>query len=146
MQERYRSFNRLFINWNKTFVMFITNKRVILSNSITVDNLEVKAVNNFKLLGITLDSKLNFVDHASSLSLSINRKMFAIKRLFYLSYSVRLQFFKTFILPFFDFGLSYIICFLRSAIQKLTKKTYYNFINQLFKFNMSCFDLVHFNG
>ena len=38
--------------------MFITNERLILPISITVDKVEVKAVNNFKLLGITLDSRL----------------------------------------------------------------------------------------
>ena len=96
--------NRLFINWEKRFVMFITNKSVVLPKSVTLNKIEVKAVNNFKLLGNTLDNKLNFFEHVLRVYISINRKTFEIKRLFYLSFSVRRQLVKKFILSFFDFG------------------------------------------
>ena len=125
--------------------MFITNKRVILPSNIIYKKISFEVVPKFKLLGITLDSKLNFVDFVSGLSMAINKKMFAIKRIFYLSNSVRLQFFKTFILPFFDLGLSLIIYFSKYAIQKL-EKTYYNCIYKLFKINILSYDTLIINS
>ena len=52
----------------------------------------------------------------------INSKLFSKKRLFYLSNSVKAQFFKTLILPYFDFTLS--IYFNKSVIQRLCNKYY----------------------
>ena len=45
--------------------------------------------------------------------------MYSIKRLFYLCTSVKIQFFKTFILPYFDYCLSLIIYFPTAAYQSL---------------------------
>ena len=139
------NYNRLYINWTKTYIMFITNRRVILPTAISFNKEKIEVVSKFKLLGITLDYRLNFLDFVSGLSLVINRKMFAIKRLFYLSKAVKLQFFKTFILPFFDFGLSLIIYFSKLAIQKL-EKTYYNCLYKLFKINISSHDVSIVNN
>ena len=53
--------NRLDINWSKTYFMFITNKRVRTPISIIVADNVVQVVDTFKLLGVTLDNKLNFL-------------------------------------------------------------------------------------
>jgi hypothetical protein len=45
--------------------------------------------------------------------------MFSIKRLFYLCTSVKIQFFKTFILLYFDYSLSLIIYFPSTVYQSL---------------------------
>ena len=82
---------------------------------------------------LTLSSTVSF---ASSLKLSINKKLFAIKKLFYLPLEVKIQFFKTFIMPYFDFGLSLIIYYSKSAINILSK-SYYACIFHLFKLNLS---------
>ena len=58
----------------QTFFMFITNKRVKLPSEIEVDCNLVKTVDNFKLIGINLDNKLNFSTHCSNLKRIINRK------------------------------------------------------------------------
>jgi hypothetical protein len=69
-------FNKLDINWSKTFFMFVTNKRVKLPKEITVgtklvndkkEDIKVSVVNSFKLLGVTIDNKLNFTEHCSNL-------------------------------------------------------------------------------
>ena len=86
----------------KTFVMFITNKRVKLPETININDSEIQVVSSFKILGIIVDNKLNFLEYASKLRLIVNRKLFSIKKLFYLCTSVKLQFFKSFILPYFD--------------------------------------------
>ena len=113
--------NRLFVNFDKTNIMFVTNKRTEKPKSVELNNCSIQVVDDFRLLGVTLDSKFSFVKHASLLVLSVNRKMFAIKRIFYLSHEVRIQFFKTFILPCFDFCLSLVIYFSKTALNKLIK-------------------------
>jgi len=87
--------NKLDINWKKTQIMFISKKKGIeLPRSIVIDGAEIQVVSSFKLLGITLDDKLNFVKHVSDIRLAINRNFFALKRLSYLPFKVKLQFSK----------------------------------------------------
>ena len=113
-------FNKLDINWSKTFFMIITDKRIKKRPSeIKVLDVAVKIVDHFKLLGVTIDNKLSFSKFSSELKSSINKKLFSIKRLFYLSTSVKMQFFKSFILPYFDYCLSLLIYFPKPIIQSL---------------------------
>ena len=113
------NFNRVDINWSKTFIMFITNKRVEIPKEITFDENTIQVVECFKLLGIKIDHKLNFMKYVGDLRKSINKRIFSIKRLFYLPAAVKLQFLKTFILPYFDYCSTIYIYFSKSAIQKL---------------------------
>jgi hypothetical protein len=131
----WRTHNRLDINWTKTFLMVVTNKRIKIPPSFTFNNIEIKCVEEFKLLGVTIDSKLNFNKHISIVSHTINSKSFAIKNLFYLSTSVKVQFFKTFILPYFDYCSSLLIYFGKAEIQRLCNK-YYLCLYMLFKVDL----------
>jgi hypothetical protein len=135
-------FNKLDINWSKTFFMFVTNKRVKLPKEITVgtklvndkiEDIKVSVVDSFKLLGVTIDNKLNFTEHCSNLKKIVNKKLHSIKRLFFLCTSVKIHFFKTFILPYFDYCLSLIIYFPPSAYQSLNN-CFYLCLYKLFKF------------
>ena len=108
--------------------MFVTNKRVKLPNEIFVNTkivngkiveTKVRVVSSFKLLGVTIDKKLNFSEHCSNIKRIVNRKLYSIKRLFFLCTSVKIHFFKRFILPYFDYCLSLIIYFPPSAYQSL---------------------------
>jgi hypothetical protein len=143
-------FNRLYINWAKTFVMFASNKNGDVKHemddisSISVNGIEIKAVSTFRLLGVTLDNKLNFVQHAAEVAQSATSKMFALKRIFYLSREVRINFFKTFVLPCFDFGLSLIIYFSKTAIDKITK-AFYKCIFHIFKIDCSVLSIAEIN-
>ena len=85
-----------------------------------------------------------FLDHVSILCDSINSKLYAIHRIFYLSFAVKLQFFKTFLLPYFDFGLSLIFYFSKVAINKLACM-YYSCLYKLFKFKLSTFSTININ-
>ena len=107
--------------------MVVTNKRILIPNFLFIGTFKIEIVSKFKLLGILIDNKLNFVEHISTCIKQLNKKLFSIKRLFYLSFAVRLQFFKSFILPSFDFGLSLAIYFSKSALSKLCR-AYYNSI------------------
>jgi len=63
-----------------------------------------------------------------------------LKKLFYLPYSVKKHFFKTFIPPYFDYCISLTIYFHNTAIRKLCKM-YYLCLFKLFVFkflNLDC--------
>jgi hypothetical protein len=81
----------------------------------------------------TLDNKLDFSEHWSNLKKVINRQLFSIKRFFYLATTVKTHFFKTYILPYFDYCLSLIIYFPGSALQSLSN-CFYCCLYRLFKF------------
>ena len=93
-------FNKLDINWSKTYFMFVTIKlpKEIVVGSKAVndkcDEIKVSVVNNsFKLLGLTIDNMLTFVEHCSNLKKIVNKKLYSIKRLFFLCTSVKIHFF-----------------------------------------------------
>ena len=52
-------FNRLFINLSKTFITFITNKRVVTPVHLDIGDIRLVAVKKFKLLGFIIDNKLD---------------------------------------------------------------------------------------
>ncbi len=69
--------------------------------------IDVEVVGSFRLLGIVIDKELNFYDHINALKVLVNRKLFSFKRLFFLSFEIKVQFFKTFILPHFNYCFSH---------------------------------------
>ena len=91
---------------------------------------------------MSLDSRLNFIYHASKVCSTINRKLFSIKRLFYLSTSVKIQFFKSFILPYFDHCLSIFVYFSKTAISKIYK-CYLFCLFKLFNFSIANFNTIY---
>ena len=101
---------------------------------IELDNIKIEVVSSFKLLGVLIDDKLNFQSYVAQQCLNINRKLFSIKRIFYLSFAVKLQFFKSFILPLFDYGISLSIYYNHLTIRKLCKM-YYVCLKKLFNFS-----------
>ena len=104
--------------------MFITNKRVKIPECLTLEGIKIEVIAKFKLIGITLDSKLEFSQHIDEIRKLINYRFFSIKKLLYLSFSVKVQFFNTFILPYFDYCLSLIIYFHKSGKQRLANCYY----------------------
>ena len=119
-------YNRIDINWSKTKLMFVSNKRNLnLPAQLEIQGNVVEVVSKFKLLGVAIDNKLTFHQYVSELRTSINKRLYSIKRLFYLSHKVKLQFFKSFILPYFDYCLSLAIYFPKRTIQKLANSYYY---------------------
>ena len=87
---------------------------------------------------------MNFYKQVSCTLKAINTKLFSIKKLFYLSFKVKLQFFKTFILPYFDYCLSLCIYYPKYVLQSLQNFNYF-YIFKLFKFNFKNFDFKETN-
>ena len=80
-------FNKLDLNWSKTFFMFITNKRVKLPNEIYIDGVYVKVVDSFKLLGVIIDNKLNFSEQCLNIKKLVNIKLYIVLNGFLLIYN-----------------------------------------------------------
>ena len=105
----------------------------MLPPTLVLNNIQATVAKEFKLLGVTIDNKLTFSKHVSNVLLLINKKLYSINRL-YLSTSVKIQFFKTFILPYFDYCLSLIIYFSKPILQKICN-FYFTCLHKLFKFD-----------
>ena len=60
-------FNQLTINWSKTKLMFITKQRSARPGHLIIDGFSVEVVDEFKLLGITIDHNLIFNKYVDSL-------------------------------------------------------------------------------
>ena len=120
--------------------MTIPTKTVNRSENFTVESLKLKILNkqqlvrqclivklsqflhrNMKLLGFIIDNKLTFNEYVESLVKLINKKLFAIKNIFYLSFKTKLKFFKTFILPHFDYCASIFIYFNKTVLEKIER-------------------------
>ena len=115
--------NHLFINWSKTKIMILADKKFfkIETESIVLDSKDIEVVTSFCLLGVLIDQNLNFKNYVSKLKKSINVKLFSIKKVQYLSQAVKIHFFKTFVLPHFDYCISLIIFFGEKLILSLEK-------------------------
>ena len=77
-----------------------------------------------------------FATYISSVCHKVNGIMYSMKRLFYLPLSTKIQFFKTFILPLFDYCLTLSIYYERYLITKLSN-CYYTTMSRLFGTNKS---------
>ena len=88
--------------------MFVTAKRIKLPTEIIFKDKKIEVVPSFKLLGVEIDNKLSFSQYVGELKRSINKKLYSIKRIFYLPTAVKIQFFKTFVMPYFDYCSSLI--------------------------------------
>jgi len=123
--------------------MFVTSKRIKAPKKIEITaGVSVKVVEQFKLLGVTIDNKLNFETYASMIKKrSVNRKLYSIKRLFYLCQSVKLQFFKSFIMP--DYCSTIYYYFPKATLQKIYNSYNYK-ISKLLNLNATV-DANNFN-
>ena len=59
------------INWSKTFIMIISNKRFIKPVFIEYNHVKIEVSSSFKLLGILIDDKLNFQAYVAQQCLNI---------------------------------------------------------------------------
>ena len=129
------SFNRLDINWSKTHIMFIGNVNNVPSSIYINEKVSISVVTQFKLLGVTIDDKLSFVSHVSQICSKVNSKLHCLKRLYYMPNDVKLLFFKSIVLPHFDYCSSISIYFSKTALQKLSN-CYYVSLYKLLKINL----------
>ena len=94
-------------------------KRAVHPNFLVIDG-----VDEFKLLGITIDHNLFFNKS------TVNQRLYSIKRLFYLSFNIKVKFLKTFIQSHFDYCSSLAFYFNKTLVNRIERL----YINCLFRF------------
>ena len=123
------TYNRLQVNWDKTFMMPVCEKRVFkqynFCSSYMLGKTTITMVQQFKLLGVLLDSTLTFMANVEETCKKVRAALFSLKSKFFLSNETRLQFFKTFVLPHFDYCISLSIYYTTELRMTLVKL--YNF-------------------
>ena len=62
-------YNRLDINWSKTYAMFVHNKADLMININTINSkIQIAIVDKFKLLGVVIDKKLSFSNNVAEIA------------------------------------------------------------------------------
>ena len=74
--------------------MFITKQRSARPSSLMIDGCNVEVVDEFKLLGITIDHNFRFNKYVDRHTSSLNQKLYSIQKLFYLSLNIKFNFSK----------------------------------------------------
>ena len=104
--------------------MFITKQHAIRPNSLVIDGFSVEVEDEYKLLGISIDHNLFFNKTVDRLKSFVNQKLYSIKKLFYLSFNIKVQFFKTYIQPHFDYCSSLAVYFNKTLVNRIER--FYN--------------------
>ena len=73
--------NKLTLNFNKTFVMTFTNKHLLFTPQISMRGVTFQITSKLKFLGITLDDKLKFKEHAMITQKKISRVIGTVRRI-----------------------------------------------------------------
>ena len=99
--------NQLILNFSKTNAMLLHYKLHFNRDPnmyIEVDNQKISFVSSVKLLGVTIDEKLNYELHIKNVMNAVNFKTLLISRnLSIFSHKFRPLLFKLFIIPHFDY-------------------------------------------
>jgi len=113
--------NKMSLNWSKTKFMILSGSKLPDFKTLNLFGMGVEVVSEFKLLGILIDNKFSFSNHIKQLKLKVNSKLFSLKKLFFLSFEVKLHFFKSFILPHFDYCSTIFIYMNNKSILSIEK-------------------------
>ena len=143
--DNWCKLNLVEINWSKTKIMILTNRKLKNDIEFKFNNNEIEHVKTFKLLGVTLDYKLNFKQHINNVCLAANRRLYSIKKIFFLPFLVKVQFFKSFILPVFDYCSNLFVYISKHLILKL-RRAYNSCIYKLFQIDLRNLSLEQSNS
>ena len=126
--------NRLILNVSKTKIMLFGrgNKLKCVKLDVYYENSKLEIVDNFKYLGVILDSRLNWSQHISYVTMKISRAIGCIRRIMmFLSHTNLVNLYYAMILPHNNSG--HLIDALHkkyhSALQKGNKLHYFSCTN-----------------
>ena len=136
--------NRLSINYNKTFSIFISNQSSLHTPNIVLNGNTVQFFPSGKFLGVTIDEKLNFKQHIDLISKKVSKSIGIIYKLnSYLPKSKLVSLYYTFIYPYllycnvvwggtFSTHLEPLFRLQKRAIRVINKVGYLEHTNPLF--------------
>ena len=99
--------NRLSLNVKKTkFMVFHHPSKQIQIPRISIENNEVECVDNFTLLGITLDKNLNWKQHIGLVSSKISRTIGILNKLkHFLPFNIKLTIYNSLVSSYINYGI-----------------------------------------
>ena len=122
--------NRLTINWQKTKAMVLLPKKKFQNiyakkisdiEQLKIAHFLVEFVDHFKLLGVILDQLLTFEKHYLHINKNVNARLYSMHKLFLLPFNTRVQFLKTFLLPFFDYCSTLFIYMCKTLLNRFNR-------------------------
>lgn len=116
--------NYLTINATKTQAMIVGKSNY--NYELTVMSNNILAIDEIKLLGVTIDNKLTFSSHIKLVLSKIHAKMAALRRIRnFIDSNTALKLYKSYILPHFDYCSPLLIGINNTLSDKLEHTNYY---------------------
>lgn len=120
--DDWLKYNKLALNLTKTNYMLITNKRksTTTSETLHIENREIKKTSCVKYLGVLLDDKLSFIPQNEYIRAKLNKKLGLLRRISSkLTKESKLTFYKSIVAPHFDYCSSILFLLTDSQIADL---------------------------
>ena len=115
--------NKLSLNKDKSkYMIFHMNKKEIPSFSLKLGNSNIKKVDDFNYLGLTVDTNLNWKKHTEKVANRCSKKIGVLNRLKYvLPLCIKTMLYNTLILPHITYGIM-VWGYQRNRLNKIQKK------------------------
>lgn len=112
--------NKLTLNLSKSKILCFNGRAHLIDLKIVIDDIELEIVNEYKYLGILLDSKLNFESHLKSLKQRMFSRLMTLQKIRWtISEKDASTLYKSCIMPFLDQGDIYYSCAKKESLKSL---------------------------
>ena len=115
--KKWFDINKLKLNIEKTKILPYINSGVL--KDITIDNIKIDIVNNYKFLGIYLDSQMTYKKHINYLSNKLSKIIYTIKKISFLDTQNLILLYNSFYLSNLSYGIEVWSNTYKSNITKL---------------------------
>ena len=101
--KKWFDINKLKLNIEKTKILPYINYAIL--KYITIDNIKIDIVNNYKSLGIYLDSQMTYKKHINYLSNKLSKIIYTIKKISFLDTTNLILLYNSFYLSNLSYGI-----------------------------------------
>ena len=117
--KKWFDINKLKLNIEKTKILPYINSGILKIKNITIDNIKIDIVNNYKFLGIYLDSQMTYKKHINYLSNKLSKIIYTIKKISFLDTKNLILLYNSFYLSNLSYGIEVWSNTYKSNITKL---------------------------
>ena len=115
--KKWFDINKLKLNIEKTKILPYINSGIL--KDITIDNIKIDIVNNYKFLGIYLDSQMTYKKHINYLSDKLSKSIYTINKISFLDTKNLILLYNSFYLSNLSYGIEVWSNTYKSNITKL---------------------------
>ena len=101
--KKWFDINKLKLNIEKTKILLYIKSGIL--KDITIDNIKIDIVNNYKFLGIYLDSQMTYKKHINYLSNKLSKIIYTIKKISFLDTQHLILLYNSFFLSNLSYGI-----------------------------------------